>query len=55
MALVMPAQLSAPHVPVAKAQTNVLLGMTLVTGWTVPVTADCCRPVLKLALIVTSL
>jgi len=32
-----------------------LFGMALVTGWTVPVTADRWRPVLKSALIVTSL
>src|SRR5262249_12621677 len=51
----MPAQLSEPQVPVAKAQISVELGMTLVTGWTVPVTAERCKPVLKSALMVTSL
>src|SRR5437868_9147328 len=51
----MPAQDSASQVPVAKDQTSVEFGMALVTGWTVPVTADCCSPVLKLALSVTSL
>src|SRR5258708_39626536 len=51
----MPAQDSASHVPVAKDQISVEFGMALVTGWTVPVTVDCCSPVLKLALSVTSL
>src|SRR6478672_10753112 len=51
----MPAHDSASHVPVAKDQTNVEFGMALVTGWTVPVTAERCRPVLKSALSVTSL
>src|SRR5579864_5589957 len=55
MAGVMPAQLSASQVPVANAQINVLFGMALVTGWTVPVTAERCRPVLKSALSVMSL
>jgi hypothetical protein len=40
MAGVIPAQLSASQVPVANAHTSVLFGMALVTGWTVPVTAD---------------
>ena len=51
----MPAHDSASQVPVAKDQISVEFGMALVTGWTVPVTADCCNPVLKLALSVTSL
>src|SRR5262250_2679739 len=51
----MPAQLSEPQVPVAKAQISVEFGMTLVTGWIVPVTAERCKPVLKSALMVTSL
>src|SRR5262245_50397241 len=51
----MPAQVSEPQVPVAKAQISVEFGMTLVTGWTVPVAAERCKPVLKSALMVTSL
>ena len=51
----MPAHDSASQVPVAKDQTRVEFGMALVTGWTVPVTADRCSPVLKSALSVTSL
>jgi hypothetical protein len=51
----MPAQLSDPQVPVAKAQTSVLFGITLVTGELVPVTFVWIAPVLKLASIVTSL
>src|ERR1700756_1388400 len=51
----MPAHDSASQVPVAKDQTSVEFGMALVTGWTVPVTAERCRPVLKSALSVTSL
>src|ERR1043166_1543863 len=51
----MPAQDSASQVPVAKAQISVEFGMALVTGWTVPVTAERCKPVLKSALSVTSL
>src|SRR4051812_15431478 len=52
---VMPAQDSASQVPVAKDQTSVEFGMALVTGCTVPVTAERCNPVLKSALSVTSL
>src|ERR1700757_2160070 len=51
----MPAHDSASQVPVAKDQISVEFGMALVTGWTVPVTADRCNPVLKSALSVTSL
>src|SRR5689334_8782254 len=51
----MPAQFSASQVPVANDQINVWFGIALVTGWTVPVTAERCRPVLKSALSVTSL
>src|SRR5579883_1567958 len=57
MATVMPAQLSEPHVPVAKAQTSVLFGIAEVIGIAVPLPPEvvCCAPVLKLALTVTSL
>jgi hypothetical protein len=51
----MPAQLSESQLPVAKAQTSVWFGMALVTGCTVPVTAERCKPELKSALLVTSL
>src|SRR5260370_1927337 len=51
----MPAKLSESQLLVAKAQTSVEFGMALVTGCTVPVTADLWAPVLKSALIVTSL
>jgi hypothetical protein len=40
---------------VAKDQISVWLGIALVTGWTVPVTAERCKPVLKSAFSVTSL
>src|SRR5579872_4021181 len=52
---VIPAQVSEPQVPVAKAQVKVELGMACVTSSDPPATVVCCAPVFQLASTVTSL